>query len=334
MSTSPPTSCCVQDSCGPLHVGIDVAKEKLDLARSDSDEVGVFGNDAAGITRIVELLNAAKPATIVVESTGALERPLLEALLGAGLPVALVHPGRVRYFAKGLGILAKTDRIDARVLVEFAKKAAPRLAERRSKNQTELRDLVACRRQLTAARTQQSNRRQATFSKAALRSIDAVLKAIDKQIGSLDKQIRDLIDADDDFKHMDKLLRTVPGVGPTLSATLAADLHELGEADRQQVCALAGVAPFPDDSGTTIGKRSIRGGRTDLRGVLYMATLAAIRANPVIKHFFQRLRAAGKIKKVAIVACMRKLLSLLNAMIRDDLSWDQLNVVKNLATTH
>ena len=140
--------------------------------------------------------------------------------------------------------------------------------------------------------------------------------------------------ADDDFKHLDGLLQSVPGVGPTLAATLAADLRELGAPDRRTVCALAGVAPFPDDSGTIKGKRSIRGGRADVRCVLYMATLAAIRVNPVIRPFARRLREAGKVAKLTIVACMRKLLSLLNAMVRDDLSWDQLEVVKKLASTH
>jgi len=317
-----------------VYVGIDVSKDKLDLARSGSDAVETFSNDAAGIARIVALLTPLKPAVVVIESTGGLERPLVQALLEADLPAALVHPARVRYFAKGLGILAKTDRIDAVVLRRFGELAAPRLLEKRSKNQGELRDLVACRRQLCATRAQQYNRRSTTASKAALKSIDAVVKTLDKQIDSLDGQIRDLLDADDDFKHLDELLRSVPGVGPTLSATIAADLAELGHADRQRVCALAGVAPFADDSGTTRGRRSIRGGRTDLRCVLYMGTLAAIRSNPVIKTFAQRLRAAGKLAKVVIVACMRKLLTLLNAMIRDGLRWDQLDVVKKLSTTH
>jgi transposase len=322
-----------------LYVGIDVAKQKLDLARASSDDdpaavpVDTFVNDPAGIAAVVRLLAAAKPAMIVVESTGGLERPLLEALLEANLPAALVHPGRV-HFAKGMGILAKTDRIDARVLARFGRHAAPRLLARCAANQTELRDLVACRRQLSSTRAQQTNRRGATFSKAALKSIDAVVKTLDKQIERLDKQIRDLIDADDDFKHLDGLLQSVPGVGPTLSATLAADLRELGAPDRRTVCALAGVAPYPEDSGTIKGKRSIRGGRADVRCVLYMATLAAIRVNPVIKPFHRRLRDAGKVAKLTIVACMRKLLSLLNAMIRDDLSWDQLDVVKKLASTH
>ena len=317
-----------------LYVGIDVAKAKLDLARSDTDMVDGFVNDAAGIATIAGLLTAARPAMVVIESTGGLERPLVEALLEAGLPVALVNPQRVRHFAKALGIEAKTDPIDARVLVRFGQQAAPRLAERRARNELELRDLVACRRQMTAARTQQANRRLTITSKSALRSVDAVLKAMDKQVDALDKQIRALIDADDDFKHLDGLLRTVPGVGPTLSATLLADLRELGGADRQRVCALAGVAPFPDDSGTVKGRRSIRGGRADVRGVLYMATLAAIRVNPVIRAFARRLRAAGKLAKVTIVACMRKLLSLLNAMARDGLAWDQLGVVKKLALNH
>jgi transposase len=154
---------------------------------------------------------------------------------------------------------------------------------------------------------------------------------LDKQIELLDKQIRQLIDADDEFKHLDKLLQSVPGVGPTLSATLAAELRELGQADRQQIGALVGVAPYNHDSGKFAGQRCIRGGRTAVRCVLYMASLCAIRINPVIKPYYQRLTGAGKNKKVAIVACMRKLLSLLNAMIRDDVSWDQLNVVKKLA---
>ncbi len=317
----------------PLYAGIDVSKGTLDLARSGTDAVETFPNDAAGIGRIVQLLATAAPAVIVIESTGGLERPLVQALLDADLPVALVHPGRVRYFAKGLGILAKTDRIDARVLQRFGELAAPRLLEKRSKHQAELRDLVVCRRQLCQTRAQQYNRRGTTASKAALRSIDAVVAALDKQVESLDRQIRGLLDADEEFKHLDGLLRSVPGVGPALSATIAAELGELGDVDRQRVCALAGVAPFADDSGTIRGKRHIRGGRTAVRCVLYMATLSAMRFNPVIRVFAERLKAAGKLGKVVVTACMRKLLTLINAMVRDGLRWDQLDVVKKLAPT-
>jgi transposase len=313
------------------HVGIDVSKGTLDLARSDREAGQAFANDPAGVAAVVEALRAAGPAVIVIEATGGLERPLLEALLDADLPAALVHPGRVRSFAKGLGVLAKTDRIDGRVLMRFGQLAAPRLTAKRSKVEAELADLVGCRRQLVLTRTQQLNRRGSTSSKAALRSLDAVLKTLQKQIEALDKRIRQLIDADDDFRHLDGLLQSVPGVGPVLSATLAADLRELGQTDRRQVAALVGVAPFNCDSGTFRGKRRIRGGRTDVRSALYMPTLAAIRDNPVIRAVAQRMEKAKKLPKVIIVACMRKLLTLINAMVRDDLTWDQLEVVKKLA---
>lgn len=315
-----------------LFVGIDVAKDKLDLARSDSAELLVVTNDQRGIRRIVESFKTTRPDRIVIESTGGLERPLLDALLDAELPVALVNPGRVRYFAIGIGILAKTDPIDASVLMQFARLAEPRLAQKRSANQTELDALITCRRQLIQTRTAQGNCRLATRSNSALKSIDSVLKTLDKQIDLLDQKIRKLIDSDEDFKHLDKLLRSVPGVGPGLSATLVAELRELGETDRREIGALVGVAPFNHDSGTFKGKRSIRGGRTAVRSILYMATLAGIRFNPVLRPFAQRLRKAGKAAKVVIVACMRKLLTLLNAMIRDNLTWPELRVVKTLDT--
>ena len=313
----------------PVFVGIDVAKEKLDLARSDSGELLVFPNDAAGVARVVALLKATSPACVVVESTGGLERTLLDGLLDAGLPAALVNPGRVRHFAIGIGILAKSDPIDASVLMRFAQLAEPRLSQKRSANQAELDDLVTCRRQLTAARTAQGNARLTTRSADARRSIDAVLKTLDRQIAALDERIRRLIDSDDDFKHLDRLLRTVPGVGPVLSATLVAELRELGTTDRRRIGALVGVAPFNHDSGSVRGKRAIRGGRADVRCVLYMAALAATRFNPVLRAFAERLRKAGKRPKLVVVACMRKLLALLNAMVRDNLTWDELRVVKN-----
>jgi transposase len=313
-----------------LFVGIDVAKGKLDLARSDSSQILTVPNDPAGIGQIIDLLRPLNPTTLVIEATGGLERALLDALLEASLPVALVNPGHVRHFAKGMGTLAKTDAIDARVLVEFARRASPRLAEKRSKIQAELDALVTCRRQLTHVRTEQGNRRLTTSSPSARKAIDAVLKTVNRQIDDLDRQIKKLIDSDDDFNSIDKLLRSVPGVGPVLSSTLLAELNELGETDRRRIGALVGVAPFNADSGTRTGKRAIRGGRTALRSVLYMATIAAMRFNPVIARFAQRLQPAGKTNKVTIVACMRKLLALLNAMVRDHLMWHQLSVVKNL----
>jgi transposase len=315
----------------PAYVGIDVAKDKLDLALEGQGRVHPFTNDEPGIAALVQLLRKHPPATIVIESTGGLERPLLNALLDAELPTALVNPGRVRHFAIGLGILSKTDPIDAKVLARFARQAAPRLTEKAAQNRLELQALVVCRRQLCTTRAQQSNRRGATTSKPARKAIQAVIATLDQQIEKLDGQIRDRIDSDDEFRNLDQLLRSVPGVGPTLAATFTAELPELGRTDASQIAALAGVAPFNADSGRTVGKRSIRGGRTPLRCVLYMATISAIRANPVIKAFSDRLASAGKAAKVRIVACMRKLLTLLNAMVRDGLTWDQLNTVKNFA---
>ena len=307
-----------------LLIGIDVAKAVLDVARSDRDPVATLANDAAGIKSLVRSLKADRPALIVVEATGGLEAALIDALLDANLPVARVNPGHVRHLAKGLGILAKTDAIDARVLVAFARHAQPRLLEKRSKTREQLEALVTCRRQLIATRTAQTNQRTATRSKAAQRAIDAVLKTLDAQVGKLDEQIRKLIDSDDDLRPMDRLIRTVPGVGPVLSATLLGELVELGVVDRRQIGALVGVAPFNRDSGRFKGQRSIRGGRASVRSVLYMATLAAIRSNPVIRRFADRLKATGKRNKVVITACMRKLLTILNAMLRDQLEWSQL----------
>lgn len=310
-------------------IGIDVAGDKLDLARSDARQVLTVANDEQGIAQVVELLRPLKPALIVIEATGGIERRLVDALLDADLPVAVVNPGNVRHLALGLGILAKNDAIDAHVLVEFARHAQPRLAEKRSKNQAELDALVTCRRQLAGARAQQTNRRGATVSRAALRSIDAVIAAFDKQIDSLDRQIRKLIESDEDFHEADRILRSAPGIGPVASSTLIGELNELGRTDRQRISALAGLAPFDDDSGPRKGKRFIRGGRAHVRCVLYMATVTAIRCNPVIKQFANRLKAAGKAAKVTIVACMRKLLVLLNVMLKEHKTWDQLNVVKN-----
>ena len=320
----------------PVFVGIDVAKDKLDLALSNSRQQLSFANDAKGIVQIIKLLGDAGVVRIVVEATGGYERLLVNMLVDAKLPVAVVNPSRVRHLATGLGILAKSDPIDAGVLSEFARLAEPRLAQKQSANQAELDALITCRRQLTSARTDQGNCRQTTVSKAAKKSLDQVLATLDRQIESLDKQIRKLIDSDDDFKNLDRLLQSVPGVGAVLSSTLVAELGELGTTNRdstelaevRQIGALVGVAPFVNQSGNSHKKRSIRGGRPQVRNVLYMAALTAMRFNPVIKQFAQRLSEKGKPAKVVIVACMRKLIALLNAMVRDNLKWSELNVVK------
>ena len=312
----------------PLFVGIDVSLSKLDVARSDQDAVVAVANDVAGIGELVARLAAAAPQRVVIEATGGYEQPLLAALLEAKLPVARVNPRRVREFARGLGKLAKNDRCDARVLVEYGRLAEPRLAERRRQVQDELEALVTCRRQLIATRTVHVTQLKQTRAKPAISAIRQVVKTLDGQVASLDTQIRKLIEGDDDFGRKDRLLRSAPGVGAVASSTLIAELAELGKVDRRQVGALAGVAPFDHDSGKFKGTRCIGGGRSSVRRALYMCALSAIRCNPVIKPFAERLRAAGKKNKVILVACMRKLVAILNAMLREGLRWDELRLAK------
>lgn len=312
-----------------LYVGIDVAKDHLDLAHTHDPAVRTVANDDAGIAQVIDWLRTLNPALIAVEATGGLERDLLQALLQAGLPVALVNPRHVRNLTRGLGVQAKTDAIDARMLAQFARLAQPRLAVKRSENRDELEALVTCRRQLIQVRTEQTNRQARTRHPAAVQSIAAVLKTLNAQIDKLDQQIARLIASDDDLDQQGKLLRSVPGVGPTLVATTLAELAELGTVCRKKIAALVGVAPFNHDSGRLKGRRAIHGGRASVRGTLYMAALSAIRHNPVIRSFAQRLKDAGKPPKVVIVAAMHKLLTFLNAMLRDKLTWKQLNVAKN-----
>lgn len=316
----------------PILLGIDVAKDKLDVARSDDDRVVTIPNTGEGIADLLALLRTLGPTLVVIEATGGYERPALDAMLDADLPVALAQPAQVRHMAKALGILAKTDAIDARVLVTYARHASPRLAKKRSAHRAELEALVTCRRQLIGVRTEQRNRLGITRAARARQAIEAVLDTLEQQIDALNTQIRALIEEDDDdLGRWDRLLRTVPGIGPIASATLLAELLELGAVGRTQISALAGVAPFNRDSGGMRGRRAIRGGRPQVRSVLYMAAVTAIRCNPIIRPFAERLRAKGKPPKVVIVAAMRKLLTILNAMIRDQLEWSQLKIVRNLA---
>ncbi len=318
----------------PVFFGLDVAKAKLDLGRTDARAVVQFDNDPAGHAALVAHLRAACPpgghpmGAVVLEATGGYEQAALDALLDAGLPVARVNPGRVRAMAGALARHAKTDAADARLLAEFGRLAGPRLAERQAAARTELHALVTCRRQLLHVRTEQSNRRGMTTSKAALKACDAVLRALDKQVASLDGQIRRLVDADEDMRDADRLLQSVPGVGPQLSATLLAELQELGTTCRRKIASLAGVAPFDDQSGDRTGQKHIRGGRTSVRNTLYMAAVAASRCNPVLRPFYQRLRAKGYKAKYALTAVMRRLLGLLNAMLRDGLTWAEMDVNK------
>ena len=256
-----------------------------------------------------------------MEATGGLERRLAAELIGAGHRVAVVNPRQVRDFARGSGKLAKTDRIDALILARFALQVQPRLAEKTSEKQTELAALVTRRRQLQAMAVAETNRRDAAATSPARHSIDKVLRLLRKEIEQIDSAIARWIASDDQWRGQAERLKSVPGVGPTTSATLVAELPELGKLNRQQVTSLVGVAPFCRDSGKHRGQRSIWGGRASVRSTLYMAALTAYRCNPTIRAFALRLRAAGKPTKVILTACMRKLLVILNTMIRNQTTW-------------
>jgi transposase len=302
-------------------LGIDVSMQRLDLAYSDGHTPAPLDYDDKGLAALLGLLKQRPASLVIVESTGGIERALLDCLLDARIPVARVEPGRVRYFAKA-------DAIDAHVLALFGLRMAPRLLEKRSKNQDELDALVTCRRQLLLVKTEQANRRRCVTSKLALKAIDAVLAAVEKQIDTLDRQIKKLIDSDDDFRDIDRILQSVPGVGIGLSAAILASFNELGTLHKNQAAALLGVAPFNHDSGQRTGSRHIRGGRVDVRNIFYMAAYAATKFNPIIKAFYERLTAAGKPFKVAVTACMRKLVGYLNVMLKERLTWDQLAINK------
>jgi len=303
------------------YVGIDVSKDKLDMAVEGSADIHTFANDAAGITQLIGRLRQLHLSLIVVEATGGYERAVLNAALDAALPIARVQPSRVRHFAKAQGLLAKSDGIDAHLLALYARCLQPAVSEKRSKNEVELDALLALRRQLIDARTAHTSQMQMAESDFVRDQLKQLLRQIHDRIKKVDKHIARLIDSDDDLAGRRDLLLSVPGVGQTTAATLAAQLPELGKIDRCQISALVGVAPYDRDSGHFKGKRSIFAGRATVRSVLYMATITAIRCNPVIQRFAERLQKAGKMPKVVITACMRKLLTILNAMARDGLTW-------------
>jgi len=311
-----------------VYVGIDISMDKLDLATSNHTAILTVDNDQAGIGRILQQLKPMTVKTIVIEATAGYERPLLNALLNADLPVAMVNPRQVRQMANALGKRAKTDAIDAAGLVEFARLASPRLTAKRTAQRVELQAMVVCRRQLIDARTQLSNQRKQAAHAVAAKAHDAVLKTLDKQIDAMDRQIASLIEVHDELRAMSRQLDTVPGIGPVSIAVCLAELPELGQLNSKQIAALVGVAPYNHDSGKMKGQRAISGGRAGVRCTLYMAALSAMRNNPIIRRFAQRLLAAGKKKKVVRVASIRKLVTLLNAMVKENLTWDQLNVVK------
>ena len=297
-------------------VGIDVSKARLDVAVGEKGAMWSERNDADGIARLVKQLVGLQPAMIVIESTGGLERAVLVELGRAGLTTALVNPRRVREFAKAIGLAAKTDKLDARLLVRFARDARPKPTELPSEDDQHLSALLARRKQLLDMLTAEKNRLE-TLPLTLKDMLNEHIDWLERHILSIDQEIDDFIRKDPDRKQKQDLMRTVKGVGPVTASTLSADLPELGQYNKKQIAALVGVAPFNNDSGNWRGRRRIKGGRASVRQVLYMAAVVATRFNPVIRVFYQSLVQRGKEKKVAIVACMHKLLSILNAMLRD-----------------
>ncbi len=302
-------------------VGIDVAKAGLDVAVRPSGEERHLANASAEIAELVGWLSALQPHLIVVEATGGYEAPLVAELGIAHLPVAVVNPRQVRDFARASGRLAKTDRLDAQTLAHFGQAMRPTPRPLPDQETQALAALVERRRQVVAMRTAEQNRLGATRVAAVRSRIQAHLTWLDEELHALDEELRRRLRASPLWRAQDDLLRSVPGVGPTLALTLLAELPELGRLARPQIAALVGVAPLNRDSGTLRGQRSIWGGRAAVRTTLSMATLRATRCNPVIQRFYDRLVAAGKAKKVALVACMHKLLTILNAMVKHHTPW-------------
>jgi transposase len=304
-------------------VGIDVSKDTLEVFVDSAGESFSVPNTAEGVAALsARLLALEAPASlVVVENTGGYERRCAADLMDAGLPVALVNPRRTRDFARAIGWLAKNDRIDARLLAEFGRRVGPTPAARVPPQRALLDELVGRRRQLVAMRASESTRLKQASGKAVVASLEKHLRQLSAQVHELEKRIAKMVEDDDDWRGRARLLQSVPGVGPAVAATLVAELPELGSASRQSVAALAGVAPYDDDSGKWRGRRHCSGGRAPVRCALYMAALTARRFNPVIKDLSDRLTAAGKPFKLVMVACVRKLLTILNAVVRRGTPW-------------
>ena len=306
---------------GDRYVGIDVAQAHLDIGVRPSGEVWQVSYDTPGVANLLVQLAELAPTLVVLEATGGLETFLVGELAGAQLPVVVVNPRQVRDFAKAVGKLAKTDALDAQVLAHFGEATKPDLRPLPDDSTRELQALLARRSQVVEMVTAEKNRCR-TATQRLQPQIQEHIRYMEKQLKELEQGLSELLSSSPVWRTKEKLLGSVPGVGPVLTVTLLAGLPELGRLDRREIASLEGVAPFNRDSGTLRGKRTVWGGRSSVRATLYMATLAATRYNSVMRAFYQRLLEAGKPKKVALTACMRKLLTILNAMLKHNLSWN------------
>ena len=305
----------------PIYVGIDVAKAQVDVAVRPTDDSWEVSHDETGVRQLVSQLKALEPVMVLLEASGGLELPLVTALAAEAVPVVVVNPRQVRDFARATGKLAKTDALDAAVLAHFAEAVRPPVRPLRDTETQALNSLAARRHQVMTMLVSEKNR-LSSATIAVRPRIEAHIAWLEQELDDLDEGLRQTLRQSPVWREKDDLLRTVPGVGEQLSLTLLAHLPELGTLDRREIAALVGVAPFNRDSGTLRGKRTVwGGGRARVRAALYMGALVASRFNPLIRDFYQRLLAAGKPKKLALTACMRKLLVILNSMLKHRSPW-------------
>ena len=307
------------------YVGIDVAKAQVDVAIRPTNDRWEIPRDEAGIRKLVSQMKTLEPVMVLLEASGGLEVTLVAALAAESVPVVVVNPRQVRDFARATGKLAKTDALDAAVLAHFAEAVRPPVRPLRDAETQVLNSMAARRHQVMTMLVSEKNRLSAATTVAVRPRIEAHIAWLERELDDLDEGLRQTLRQSPVWREKDDLLRTVPGVGEQLSLTLLAYLPELGTLDRRQIAALVGVAPFNRDSGTLRGKRTVWGGRARVRAALYMGALVASRFNPVIQDFYQRLLAAGKPKKLALTACMRKLLVILNSMLKHGSPWRDLS---------
>ena len=303
-----------------VNVGVDVGKATLDVYLLERDRMFSVPNDDRAIAALIRRLSRYRLERIVIEATGRLEQPFVRAAVAKGLPVVIVSPLKIRRFAGAIGQLAKTDEIDARLIARFAATLKPVAHPTADPKAQLIKDLVVRRRQLTTLRTMEKNRRQ-VMPETLRSSMDRMIKALDHELDSLEELIQNAVEQHAAWRDKRDLLTSMPGIGPSVASTLIGDLPELGSLCRRQIAALTGVAPFNRDSGSFRGKRRIRGGRAHSRTALFLSAMVATRYNPDIKRFYERLLAAGKHKKVALTACIRKIVTALNAMLRDNKPW-------------
>lgn len=310
-----------QSPSSPSFVGIDVSKDRLDVHVRPSGQTFAVARDAKGLEQVTNELRGLTPAPIVLEATGGFEIIVAAALAGASLPLAVVNPRQIRDFARATGRLAKTDALDAQIIALFAERIRPEPRPIADADSQTLAELIARRRQVVEMIGMETNRFRQARNPRVQRTIKATLKTLEAQLAELDREINDTVRGSPIWRAADDLLTSVPGVGDVTSRTLIADRPELGQLDRRRIAALVGVAPVNRDSGQMRGRRTIAGGRADVRSALYMATLSATRWNPIISQHYRSLVERGRPKKVALVACMRRLLGILNAILRTKTPW-------------